>query len=66
MDFDSLLKFINGLSGKIDLDAAISYAEALCVSAGEHGAACIPPGTPPSLPLDSNSQLYSQQDDEIL
>ncbi|KAI0504514.1 hypothetical protein KFK09_015466 [Dendrobium nobile] len=66
MDFDSILKFVNGLSGKIDLDAVISDAEALCISAGEHGAACIPPGTPPSLPLDSDAQLYAQQDDEIL
>ncbi|KAK8926219.1 hypothetical protein KSP39_PZI018201 [Platanthera zijinensis] len=66
MDFDTLLKFINGLSYQIDLDAIIRDAEALCVCAGENGAACIPPGTPPSLPVDSDTGLYSHQDDEIL
>ncbi|KAL4302632.1 hypothetical protein GQ457_10G016440 [Hibiscus cannabinus] len=64
MDFDTLLKFINELSGRIDLDATLRDAEALCICAGENGAACIPPGTPPSLPLD-NGLLHSQ-DDEIL
>ncbi|KAH7671938.1 Acyl-CoA N-acyltransferase protein [Dioscorea alata] len=63
MDFDTLLKFINELSGKIDLDRIIKDAEALCICAGEHGAACIPPGTPPSLPIESDSGLYSQPDD---
>ncbi|KAK9130669.1 hypothetical protein Sjap_011156 [Stephania japonica] len=62
MDFDTLLKFINDLSGHIDLDATLRDAEALCVCAGENGAALIPPGTPPSLPLESNL-LYSQQDE---
>lgn len=65
MDFDTLLKFINELSGRIDLDAILRDAEALCICAGETGAACIPPGTPPSLPVD-NGLLYSQQDDEVL
>lgn len=65
MDFDTLLKFINELSGHIDLDAILRDAEALCICAGENGAACIPPGTPPSLPLEDNGLLYSQQD-EIL
>ncbi|XP_044471574.1 TBC1 domain family member 15 isoform X2 [Mangifera indica] len=65
MDFDTLLKFINELSGRIDLDAILRDAEALCICAGENGAACIPPGTPPSLPID-NGLLYSQQDDEVL
>lgn len=63
MDFDTLLKFINELSGKIDLDRIIKDAEALCICAGEHGAACIPPGTPPSLPIESDSGMYSQPDD---
>ncbi|XP_020589006.1 TBC1 domain family member 15 [Phalaenopsis equestris] len=67
MDFDTLLKFINGLSNQIDLDSIIRDAEALCVCAGENGAACIPPGTPPSCPADSDAGLcYAQQDDEIL
>ncbi|XP_022732102.1 TBC1 domain family member 17-like isoform X2 [Durio zibethinus] len=65
MDFDTLLKFINELSGQIDLDATLRDAEALCICAGENGAACIPPGTPPSLPID-NGLLCSQQDDEVL
>ncbi|KAL3535889.1 hypothetical protein ACH5RR_004350 [Cinchona calisaya] len=65
MDFDTLLKFINELSGHIDLDAIIRGAEALCIHAGEHGAACIPPGTPPSLPVE-NASVYPQQDDDIL
>ncbi|KAA8535146.1 hypothetical protein F0562_030149 [Nyssa sinensis] len=65
MDFDTLLKFINELSGQIDLDATLRDAEALCICAGENGAACIPPGTPPSLPIDDGS-FYPQQDDEVL
>ncbi|XP_065849467.1 uncharacterized protein [Euphorbia lathyris] len=65
MDFDTLLKFINELSGHIDLDGILRDAEALCICAGENGAACIPPGTPPSLPIEENGLLYSQQD-EIL
>ncbi|KAL9440377.1 hypothetical protein AB3S75_019108 [Citrus x aurantiifolia] len=65
MDFDTLLKFINELSGRIDLDAILRDAEALCICAGENGAASIPPGTPPSLPID-NGLLYSQQEDEVL
>ncbi|XP_054805639.1 uncharacterized protein LOC129308520 [Prosopis cineraria] len=63
MDFDTILKFINELSGHIDLDATLRDAEALCICAGENGAACIPPGTPPSLPID-DGLLYSQQDDD--
>ncbi|KAJ4708222.1 RabGAP/TBC domain-containing protein [Melia azedarach] len=65
MDFDTLLKFINELSGRVDLDAILRDAEALCICAGENGAACIPPGTPPSLPID-NGLLHFQQDDEVL
>lgn len=65
MDFDTLLKFINELSGQIELDAILRDAEALCICAGENGAACIPPGTPPSLPVD-DGLFYSQQDDEVL
>ncbi|XP_076929727.1 uncharacterized protein LOC143594262 isoform X2 [Bidens hawaiensis] len=66
MDFDTLLKFINELSGQIDLDPVIRDAEALCVCAGENGAASIPPGTPPSLPIEDYSSMYYQQDDEVL
>ncbi|KAL3642961.1 hypothetical protein CASFOL_013776 [Castilleja foliolosa] len=65
MDFDTLLKFINELSGNIDLDATLREAEALCICAGENGAACIPPGTPPSLPIEDAS-IYPQQDDDVL
>lgn len=66
MDFDTLLKFINELSGHIDLDTVLRDAEALCICAGENGAASIPPGTPPSLPIE-NGLLYSQQDqDDVL
>ncbi|CAI9787375.1 unnamed protein product [Fraxinus pennsylvanica] len=65
MDFDTLLKFINELSGHIDLDAILRDAEALCICAGENGAACIPPGTPPSLPLE-DPMAYPQLDDDIL
>jgi len=64
MDFDPLLKFINELSGRIDLDSILRDAEALCICAGENGAACIPPGTPPSLPVDG-LLLYTQQDDVL-
>ncbi|KAI4379485.1 hypothetical protein MLD38_005775 [Melastoma candidum] len=64
MDFDTLLKFINELSGCIDLDTILRDAEALCICAGESGAASIPPGTPPSLPVES-SLLYPQQDDVL-
>ncbi|KAF8034511.1 hypothetical protein BT93_C0740 [Corymbia citriodora subsp. variegata] len=64
MDFDTLLKFINELSGLIDLNTIVRDAEALCICAGENGAACIPPGTPPSLPIES-SLLYPQQDDVL-
>ncbi|CAH9076174.1 unnamed protein product [Cuscuta epithymum] len=64
MDFDTLLKFINELSGHIDLDSAIRDAEALCICAGENGAAAIPPGTPPSLPIDGDASIYTQQDDD--
>lgn len=64
MDFDTLLKFINELSGHIDLDSTIRDAEALCICAGENGAAAIPPGTPPSLPIDADASIYTQQDDD--
>ncbi|XP_042050877.1 TBC1 domain family member 15-like [Salvia splendens] len=66
MDFDTLLKFINELSSNIDLDSTLREAEALCICAGENGAACIPPGTPPSLPIEDDSSAYPQLDDEIL
>ncbi|XP_075509805.1 uncharacterized protein LOC142546152 [Primulina tabacum] len=65
MDFDTLLKFINELSDRIDLDTTLRDAEALCIHAGENGAASIPPGTPPSLPLEDAS-IYPQPDDDIL
>lgn len=65
MDFDTLLKFINGLSGQIDLESTLRDAEALCICAGENGAAIIPPGTPPSLPVE-DGMSYSQLDDEVL
>ncbi|XP_010241555.1 PREDICTED: TBC1 domain family member 17 isoform X2 [Nelumbo nucifera] len=64
MDFDTVLKFINELSGHIDLDATLKDAEALCMCAGENGEACIPPGTPPSLPIEDTGSLYPQQDDD--
>lgn len=64
MDFDTLLKFINELSGYIDLNAILRDAEALCICAGENGAACIPPGTPPSLPVET-SLLFPQLDDVL-
>ncbi|MCO5568726.1 hypothetical protein L7F22_022425 [Adiantum nelumboides] len=59
MDFDTLLKFINELSGHIDLEVALRDAEALFIIAGDSGAACIPPGTPPSLQVASNDDLIS-------
>lgn len=65
MDFDTLLKFINELSGRIDLDYSLRDAEALCACAGESGAACIPPGTPPSLPIETDCGLYPQEDDVL-
>lgn len=66
MDFDTLLKFINELSGHIDLDAILRDAEALCICAGENGESCIPPGTPPSLPFEITSMYNQQDDDDIL
>ncbi|KAK1392696.1 TBC1 domain family member 15 [Heracleum sosnowskyi] len=66
MDFDTLLKFINELSEQIDLDAILRDAEALCICAGESGSASIPPGTPPSLPIEDGSLLYQQDDDSVL
>ncbi|KAL8223149.1 hypothetical protein R6Q57_020548 [Mikania cordata] len=65
MDFDTLLKFINELSGQISLDPVLRDAEALCIYAGENGAASIPPGTPPSLP-SQDASMFQQQDDEVL
>ncbi|KAI5069146.1 hypothetical protein GOP47_0015447 [Adiantum capillus-veneris] len=59
MDFDTLLKFINELSGHIDLEVALRDAEALFLIAGDVGAACIPPGTPPSLQVACNEDLIS-------
>ncbi|KAF3674772.1 putative receptor-like protein kinase-like [Capsicum annuum] len=66
MDFDTLLKFINELSGHINLDAILRDAEALCICAGENGEACIPPGTPPSLPFEITSMYNQQDDDDVL
>ncbi|XP_009593350.1 uncharacterized protein [Nicotiana tomentosiformis] len=66
MDFDTLLKFINELSGQIDLDATLREAEALFICAGENGEACIPPGTPPSFPFEGTSMYYQQDDDDVL
>jgi hypothetical protein len=52
MEFDTLLKFINELSGHIDLESTLRDTEALCLFAKDKGGpACIPPGTPPSLPV---------------
>ncbi|KAI5078232.1 hypothetical protein GOP47_0005903 [Adiantum capillus-veneris] len=51
MDFDCLLRFINGLSGHLNLEAVLRDAESLCILAGDSGVACIPAGTPPSLPV---------------
>ncbi|XP_052182237.1 uncharacterized protein LOC127794943 isoform X4 [Diospyros lotus] len=66
MDFDTLLKFINELSGHIDLGSILRDAEALCICAGENGAASIPPGTPPSLPTQESLLYPLQDDDEVL
>lgn len=65
MDFDTLLKFINELSGQIDIETTLMEAEAMCICAGDNGPACIPPGTPPSLPID-NDLMCSQLEDEVL
>jgi TBC1 domain family member 15 len=65
MDFDTLLKFINELSGHIHLEQSLRDAEALCAIGGENGAAMIPPGTPPSLPIETDAGLYVL-DDEVL
>lgn len=65
MDFDTLLKFINELSGQINIDRAIQDAEALCTIAGDDGAACIPAGTPPSMPIETDGGLYLQEDDVL-
>ncbi|KAJ1700347.1 hypothetical protein LUZ63_000126 [Rhynchospora breviuscula] len=65
MDFDTLLKFINELSGRINLEQSLRDAEALCAIGGENAAALIPPGTPPSLPIETDAGLYIL-DDEIL
>ncbi|KAA3490661.1 TBC1 domain family member 17-like isoform X3 [Gossypium australe] len=66
MEFDTLLKFINELSGHIDIDVTLRDAEALCLCAGENGSACIPPGTPPSLPREDGFLFNSELDDTIL
>ncbi|PKU75470.1 TBC1 domain family member 15 [Dendrobium catenatum] len=63
MDFDTLLKFVNELSGKIDLDEILMEAESLCRYAGEKGAACIPPGTPPSFPTGPDQAFYPENGD---
>ncbi|KAK8581689.1 hypothetical protein V6N12_071904 [Hibiscus sabdariffa] len=64
MEFDTLLKFINELSGEIDIDAILRDAEALCLCAGENGVSCIPPGTPPSLPLCNDIYLNPELEDK--
>lgn len=56
MEFDTLLKFINDLSGHIPLESTLRDAEALCLFAGDRGVACIPPGTPPALQIVDQSQ----------
>ncbi|KAL1097157.1 hypothetical protein V6Z11_D05G016000 [Gossypium hirsutum] len=66
MEFDTLLKFINELSGHIDIDVTLRDAEALCLCAGENGSACIPPGTPPSLPREDGFLFNSELDDTVL
>ncbi|MBA0773920.1 hypothetical protein Gotri_009169 [Gossypium trilobum] len=66
MEFDTLLKFINELSGHIDIDVTLRDAEALCLCAGENGSACIPPGTPPSLPREGGFLFNSELDDTVL
>ncbi|PHU11371.1 hypothetical protein BC332_18301 [Capsicum chinense] len=65
MDLDTLLKFINELSGHINLDAILRVLR-LCICAGENGEACIPPGTPPSLPFEITSMYNQQDDDDVL
>ncbi|KAH7444094.1 hypothetical protein KP509_02G064400 [Ceratopteris richardii] len=62
MDFDTLLKFINELSGHINLEAALRDAEALYLIAGDSGAACIPPGTPPSLQVAYVDEVVDNSD----
>ncbi|VAI59963.1 unnamed protein product [Triticum turgidum subsp. durum] len=64
MDFDTLLKFINELSGQINIDRAIQDAEALCTIAGEAGADCIPPGTPPSMPIETDGGLLQSPESD--
>ncbi|VAI48566.1 unnamed protein product [Triticum turgidum subsp. durum] len=64
MDFDTLLKFINELSGQINIDRAIQDAEALCSIAGEAGADCIPPGTPPSMPIETDGGLLQSPESD--
>lgn len=51
MEFDVVLKFVNDLSGKIDLESTLRDAEALCTFAGDAGVACMPPPPPPPLDL---------------
>ncbi|MCD7470712.1 hypothetical protein HAX54_010737 [Datura stramonium] len=41
-------------------------AEAFVYMCRENGEACIPPGTPPSLPVDDASMYYQQDDDDVL
>jgi hypothetical protein len=57
MDFDTLLKFINELSGHLDLKRALRDAESLFYVAGDLGTACIPPGTPPTLQIPNSDSL---------
>ncbi|KAJ7539104.1 hypothetical protein O6H91_11G077100 [Diphasiastrum complanatum] len=64
MEFDTLLKFINELSGHIDLESTLRDAEALCLFAGERGAACIPAGTPPAIATFENKGIELYQDSE--
>ncbi|KAH1067771.1 hypothetical protein J1N35_032758 [Gossypium stocksii] len=66
MEFDTLLKFINELTGHIDIDVTLRDAEALCLCAGENGSACIPPGTPPSLPREDGFLFNCELDDTVL
>eukprot|EP00244_Chara_vulgaris_P005353 TRINITY_DN2119_c0_g1_i3.p1 TRINITY_DN2119_c0_g1~~TRINITY_DN2119_c0_g1_i3.p1 ORF type:complete len:735 (+),score=130.92 TRINITY_DN2119_c0_g1_i3:174-2378(+) len=53
MEFDTLLKFINELSGRIDLESTLRDAEALCRVAGDAGVAAMPPN--PQLLVDDLS-----------
>ncbi|KAE8665360.1 hypothetical protein F3Y22_tig00112632pilonHSYRG00068 [Hibiscus syriacus] len=66
MEFDTLLKFINELSGQIDIDSILRDAEALYLCAGENGVSCILPGTPPSLPLGNDILLDPELEDKVL